>query len=134
MNGALHSEHVISRSGIAVSPESENEDDHSLLFGALASRFFQPQDVARKRCFINARRKPVPTVTCWECTPAIHSIQFFCENFLTKSVAQDLHGPASLWRIRNTHLTQTADFPPAHALLAIFRSMSRLFHKGPAFD
>src|SRR5689334_15821210 len=93
MNGALHSEHVISRSGIAVSPESENEDDHSLLFGALASRFFQPQDVARKRCFINARRKPVPTVTCWECTPAIHSIQFFCENFLTKSVAQDLHGP-----------------------------------------
>lgn len=34
-----------------------------LLFGALALRFFQPQDVERKRCFINARLKPVPTVT-----------------------------------------------------------------------
>ncbi len=39
----LHSEHVISRSGIAVSPREQNRGVlPSLLFGALASGLFQP--------------------------------------------------------------------------------------------
>jgi hypothetical protein len=41
MNGVLHSEHVISRSGIAVfSKRGKIEDSLSMLFGALALRFF----------------------------------------------------------------------------------------------
>ena len=52
MNGVLHSEHVISRSGIAVSPRELLRILTLLLFGALAVRFFQPQIVERKRCFL----------------------------------------------------------------------------------
>src|SRR4029078_11092151 len=82
MNGVLHSEHVISRSGIAVSPrEVKKRTLTLLLFGALALRFFQPRTCGAKALFFsNARRKAgVPTV-CWaECTPAMHSIQIFSE-------------------------------------------------------
>jgi hypothetical protein len=57
-----------------------------LLFGALALRFFQPQDVERKHCFIKRTPKSWrPDVyVARECTPAIQSIQFFCEGFEQK--------------------------------------------------
>jgi hypothetical protein len=49
----LHSEHVISKSGIAVSPTRTDRGPSILLFfGALAWRFFQPQVVGRKRLYL----------------------------------------------------------------------------------
>ena len=57
MNEVPHSEHVISRSGIAVSPRKRMEV-HFLLFGALALRFFQPLGRGAKAAlFSNARQK-----------------------------------------------------------------------------
>jgi len=93
MNGVLHSEHVISRSGIAVSPRKWKQRTFTfLLFGALALRFFQPPGCGAKALFfINARRKAgVPTVSWPECTPAMQSIQFFYANFGGETVAEDL--------------------------------------------
>ena len=85
MNGVLHSEHVISRSGIrGFSTKVKTRTFTFLLFGALALRFFQPPGCGAKARFFftNARRKAgVPTVSWSECTPAMQSIQFFYENF-----------------------------------------------------
>ena len=65
-----------------------------LLFGALALRFFQPQDVARKRCFINARRKPVPTVTLLVSVLQQFSLfNFFVKTFCRK-VLRKISTPA----------------------------------------
>jgi hypothetical protein len=73
MNGVLHSEHVISRSGIAVLLESEMRISLSMLFGALALRFSQPPGCGTKALVSNARRKAcVPTVNWAECTPVVH--------------------------------------------------------------
>ena len=65
----------------------KTEDFTFLLFGSLALRFFQPPGCGAKAriFFINARRKTgVPRVSGAECTPAMHSIQFFCANFERK--------------------------------------------------
>ena len=94
-------------------------------------RFFQPQDVARKRCFINARRKPVPTVTL------LVSVlqQFSLFNFFVKTFCQKVLRKIStlLFSVARTQHGSPANrgFRPAHALLPDSQSMSRLFHKGP---
>jgi len=48
-----------------------------LLFGALASRFFQPRDYGAKALVLKhyAEKLRVPTVNWRECTPANQSIQ-----------------------------------------------------------
>jgi hypothetical protein len=85
MNGVLHSEHVISRSGIR-GFSTKVKRGHSLSCSSERWRCvsFNHLVVVRKRGFFctNARRKAgVPTVNWAECTPAMHSIQFFCANF-----------------------------------------------------
>jgi hypothetical protein len=82
MNGVLHSEHVISRSGIAVSPrEVKKRTSTPLALRSAGVAFLSTTNVGRKRCFLKRTPKS------WrpdgfvgpECTPAIHSIQIFCE-------------------------------------------------------
>ena len=68
---------------------------------------------------------------CLECTPAIQSIQFFCANFLPKSVADDLRASGSLSRIRHTDHTLALVFARHMRCSLIRQRMSRLFHKGP---
>src|SRR5215510_5299693 len=102
MNGVLHSEHVISRSGIAVSPREVKRGFHSLALRSAGVAFLSTTNVwGESAVFSNARRKAgVPTVNWPECTPAMHSIQIFC----VKSVAGDLH-PSSGHVARVQHLT-----------------------------
>ncbi len=84
MNGVLHSEHVISRSGIAVSPRERKEDFHSLLFGALASRFFQPRVWGESAVFKRYAENLASRRVSWgECTPAIQRIQIFLHLLVT---------------------------------------------------
>src|SRR5262245_43573136 len=86
MNGVLHSEHVISRSGIAVSPR-ERKRGPSLPCSSERWRCvsFNHERGAKALFFINARRKAgVPTVILAEFTPAIQSIQFFCAKLWQK--------------------------------------------------
>jgi hypothetical protein len=88
MNGVLHSEHVISRSGIR-GFSTKVKRGHSLSCSSERWRCvsFNHLVVVRKRGFFctNARRKAgVPTVNWAECTPAMHSIQFFYANFRQK--------------------------------------------------
>src|SRR5215208_4502868 len=93
MNGVLHSEHVISRSGIAVSPRGEKRTFTLLLFGALALRFFQPLVVGRKHCILKryAEKLASRRVSWSECTPAPVRIQIFYLVLTQKSVANLLH-------------------------------------------
>jgi hypothetical protein len=83
-------------------------------------RFFQPQDVARKRCFINARRKPVPTVTL----DVSVLQQFSLFNFFVKTFRQKVWRKifTVLFSVAHTqHIPRAnADFRPAHALLLIW--------------
>ncbi|HEY5445842.1 MAG TPA: hypothetical protein VIJ87_15515, partial [Pyrinomonadaceae bacterium] len=55
MNGVLHSEHVISRSGIAVSPREVTRGQSRSLAASEVWRwcFFQPPVVERKRLLSN---------------------------------------------------------------------------------
>ena len=95
MNGELHSEHVISRSGIAVVlHESEQRTSHSLLhFGALAWRFFQPQGCGTKALFHKhyAEKLASRSVIGPEFTPANRRTQTFIALKLQKPVARSLH-------------------------------------------
>lgn len=93
MNGVLHSEHVISRSGIAVSPrEVKKRTLTLLLFGALALRFFQPRTCGAKALFSQthaeklASRRFVGLSVLQQCT----LFKFFLK-FRTLTVAEDLH-------------------------------------------
>src|SRR5688572_6533239 len=65
----------------------------SLLFGALASRFFHPRSYGAKALFLKhyAEKLRVPTVNWRECTPANHSIQTIC-------VAEDRQEIPDVWR------------------------------------
>jgi hypothetical protein len=112
MNGVLHSEHVISRSGIAVSPTRVKTRTFTLLlFGALALRFFQPRVVGRKRCSLQTHAEKLASrrLVGLKFTPATRSIQFFYANF-NETVAQDLQRRGELWHSRNRSLLETAYF------------------------
>ena len=79
MNGVLHSEQVISRSGIAVSPMRVNEDFHSLALRSAGVTFLSTTVVVRKRCFLKRTPKSLASrrLIGPECTPATKSIQIF---------------------------------------------------------
>src|SRR6185295_4330445 len=102
MNGVLHSEHVISRSGIAVSPrEVKKRTSTLLLFGALALRFFQPRTCGAKALFFsNARRKAgVPTgLLALSVLQQFTLIQIFCE----KVWREIFTNRTLMWHSRNT--------------------------------
>ena len=94
MNGALHSEHVISRSGIAVFSKKVKIEDFQL--SALRSAgvaFLSTTDCGAKALFSNATPKSLASRRFnWaECTPAMQSIQIFIATFLAKTVAKALH-------------------------------------------
>jgi hypothetical protein len=73
MNGVLHSEHVISRSGIAVLLESEIEDLALYALRSAGVTFLSATGLWHESAVSNARRKAcVPTVNWAECTPVVH--------------------------------------------------------------
>ena len=87
---------------------------HSLLFGALASRFFQPHACAATCLWIEsagflkryAENPGVPTV-CWpECTPAMHFLLRISTEFSEKSVAKTTAHIDLLWRTSNSAIAE----------------------------
>jgi hypothetical protein len=76
MNGVLHSEHVISRSGIAVSPRERKLRIRSLCSSERWRRVSFTTACGTKAPEFKryAEKLGVPTVNCAECTPVV---QFF---------------------------------------------------------
>src|SRR5215216_3271668 len=110
MNGVLHSEHVISRSGIrGFLHESEMRVPLSCSSERWRCVSFHHKFVGRKRWFLKryAEKLASRRVYWLECTPAI---QIFLRNSTGEGVAEGLHTPASLWRARHTQLALTYDF------------------------
>ena len=103
MNGVLHSEHVISRSGIAVSPPRVIEDPHSLALRSAGVAFLSTTGRGAKALFFFKRtpKSPgVPTVIGPECTPAVRCIQIFKRT-----------GTGKLWQNVFTSLPSVARVP-----------------------
>src|SRR5262249_51218088 len=99
-----------------------------LLFGALALRFFQPQDVVRKRCFYKRTPKS------WrpdgfldpQCTPAIRRIQFFCAKVWRKIFS----GQCDV--VRTQHLPlENLSFSRGILVANYWRNMNQVLRKGP---
>src|SRR5690242_4289240 len=89
MNGVLHSEHVISRSGIrGFSTKVKTRTFTFLLFGALALRFFQPPGCGAKARFLFlqthaeklASRRLVGLSVLQQCTLFNFFVQTFDKN------------------------------------------------------
>src|SRR6185503_17853579 len=74
----------------------------SLLFGALASRFFHPRSYGPKALVLKhyAEKVRVPTGYGRECTPAINGIQLLC-------VAEFRQEIPEVWRGRNSTLSKS---------------------------
>jgi len=118
MNGVLHSEHVISRSGMRFLHESENEDNHSLALRSAGVAFLSTTECGAKALFYKRTPKswrPDGYVAVSVLQP-FGVIQFFCED-LGKECGGRSSWTHSLWRIRNTDLPQMMVFHPAYALL-----------------
>ena len=133
MNGVLHSEHVISRSGIAVSPREGKLRIRSLCSSERWRRVSFHHSCGTKALFSQTLRRKagVPTVCCAECTPAI---QIFLRNsteIYRETVAEHLQPTASDVASSQHSRRSSLYFHTAYWLLINRRNMSQTPNKGP---
>jgi hypothetical protein len=108
------------------------EESLSMLFGALALRFFQPQSCGTKALFSQTlRRKALASrrLVGAECTPAVQSIQIFYE-----TLREDCGGTSSqvlpMWPTRHTQFAETS-FSARHIGCSRYVPKYQCSYKGP---
>jgi len=90
MNGELHSEHVISKSGIAVSPRERTEDIHSLALRSAGVAFLSTTGLWDESAFSQTLRRKAGVPTGFLGLSLPQQISVFKQLF-AKTVAVFLH-------------------------------------------
>jgi|SRR6185503_13980009 len=134
MNGVLHSEHVISRSGIAVSLlESEIEDLALYALRSAGVTFLSSTGLWHESAaFKRTPKACVPTgLVVMSVLQWFTFFYVFLRTLTNKSVAKYLHTPASMLHKSHTPIRKTLSFNRYVACSSFDERMNQVCYKGP---